>query len=173
MLRERRLSPPSGRKKNCVCGSKVEEVVAGEASSTSPFLRQRVVNCNPLELIAIHERKPQYRVRKLKLLRTIRGQKSSLRLKIFKLQLAGMQRLDLASLDGRHLTHPLLRRGACRKQRRRETWLWLRREASAVVETARAPAVVNGHASIRQREELFYECTPLLELKKRWSFRNS
>ena len=100
MLRERRLSPPSGRKKNCECGSEEEKVLAaGEASSKPPVLRQRVVTCDPLESIAIHMRIAHPAVQKLKLLRTIAGQRRSLRLKIFKSQLAGMPRHLAPLLD--------------------------------------------------------------------------
>ena len=53
-----------------------------------PFLLVRAVTCDQLELIAIHRKKPLVSECKLKLLRTIKGQRRSLRLKIFKLQLA-------------------------------------------------------------------------------------
>ena len=64
-----------------------------------PWLLERAVTWDELELIAIHTRKPLVSECKLKLLRTIKGQRRSLRLKIFKLQLAGMQRQLARLLD--------------------------------------------------------------------------
>ena len=64
-----------------------------------PWVLERAVTWDELELITIHRRKPHPAVRKLKLLRTIAGQRRSLRLKIFKLQLAGMQRQLARLLD--------------------------------------------------------------------------